>query len=68
MPRPNRDLQRGAAVDRRTVLVGSAAVVAPLAQSDADAADADTDTERTAKSLQYRESEHVRQFYARCRF
>jgi hypothetical protein len=48
------------------MLVGSAAAAAPLMEP--DPAQGSSDEERAVKSLQYRESEHVRQFYARCRF
>lgn len=65
MPRPVA-VRRGAVVNRRTMLVGTAAAAVPL--SAPEIAEASTDEERAVKPLEYRESEHVRQFYAKCRF
>lgn len=66
MPRPKPDTHSQAVVDRRAILLGSAALATPVVV--ATAADAHNAPEPSGNANDYQETEHIRRFYAKCRF
>jgi len=66
MPRPKSNTVAQAVCDRRTVLLGSAALATPIAVG--NAAEASTPQPTADQSCDYQETDHIRQFYAKCRF
>jgi hypothetical protein len=66
MPRPKPDPHSQALVDRRAILLGSAVLATPVVVP--CAADAGAASEDSGKANDYQETDHIRRFYAKCRF
>jgi hypothetical protein len=66
MPRREPDTKTQLLVDRRTILLASTALATPLAVP--KIAERLSAPQQTDEACEYRETEHIRQFYAKCRF
>ena len=65
MPRQKPKTSKQIVVDRRAVMLGSVALAAPPLVGSVGAATTEPASEH---DLQFTETEHIRQFYAKCRF